>query len=76
MITSGNLTATGDFVTESVNVSTGDPVAGAPTYEVVTGGTYGLLDLVPCRRRIDTNGPICAFLCATVVGLDPSEVSQ
>jgi len=35
-----------------------------------------MLDLVPCRRIIDTNGPVCAFLGATVAGLDPSEVTE
>jgi hypothetical protein len=35
-----------------------------------------MLDLVPCRRRIDTNGPVCAFLGATVAGIDLAEVAE
>jgi hypothetical protein len=38
---------------------------------------YQLLELVPVRRRlIDTAGPIAAFLAASVVGIDPSEVPE
>lgn len=59
-----------------ITVGEHDPVAGAPGYEVTQAGTYGMLDLVPCRRVIDTNGPICAFLGATVAGLDPAEVIE
>lgn len=51
-------------------------VAGAPQYEVVSPGEYELLDLVLCRRKIDTNGPTCQFLAATVIGQDPSEVTE
>ncbi len=51
-------------------------VEGALGYEVAQAGTYGMLDLVPCRRIIDTNGPVCAFLGATVAGLDPAGVLE
>jgi len=51
-------------------------VAGAPDYEVVAPGEYELLDLVLCRRKIDTNGPTCMFLAATVLGQDPNEVHE
>jgi len=51
-------------------------VAGATEYEVVQAGDYEPLDLVLCRRKVDTNGPTCQFLAATVVGQDPNEVSQ
>ena len=60
----------------TITVERLDPVHGAPGYCVAEAGTYGLLDLVPCRREIDTNGPICAFLGATVAGVDPNEVSE
>ena len=59
-----------------VTVNALDPVLGAPGYRVVEAGTYGLLELVPCRREIDTNGPVCAFLGATVAGIDPTEVVE
>jgi hypothetical protein len=59
-----------------VTVNALDPVLGAPGYQVVEPGTYGLLELVPCRRNADTNGPVCQFLGATVAGLDPAEVSE
>lgn len=60
----------------TITVQQLDPVQGAPGYRVVQGGTYQLLELVPCRRDIDTNGPICAFLAATVAGMDPNEVTE
>jgi hypothetical protein len=59
-----------------VTVELLDPVIGAPGYRVAEAGTYELLELVPCRREIDTNGPICAFLGATVAGIDPNEVTE
>jgi hypothetical protein len=60
----------------TITVERLDPVAGAPGYRVAEAGTYGLLELVPCRREIDTNGPVCAFLGATVAGVDPNEVQE
>lgn len=60
----------------TITVDERAPVEGAREYEVAQGGTYGLLELVPCRRIIDTNGPVCAFLGATVAGLDPAEVIE
>jgi hypothetical protein len=60
-----------------VSLSVGDLVQAAPTYEVTAAGVYQLLELVPVRRRlIDTAGPIAAFLAASVVGIDPSEVPE
>jgi hypothetical protein len=62
----------------TVSIDKFDVVQGAPDYEVFDGGSYSLLDLVPCRRILDSNQvqASCAFLAATVVGIDPSEVSQ
>ncbi len=60
----------------TITVEQLDIVQGAPGYRVAEAGTYGLLELVPCRREIDTNGPICAFLGATVAGVDPNEVQE
>jgi hypothetical protein len=60
----------------TITVERLDVVVGAPTYRVAEAGTYGLLELVPCRREIDTNGPVCAFLGATVAGVDPAEVLE
>lgn len=57
----------------SHEITAGAVVLANAAYEVVTSGTYGLLDFVPCRRIIDTNGPICAFLAASVLGLDTEE---
>ena len=51
-------------------------VVGAPDYEVVQGGDYELLDLVLCRRKVETNGPTCQFLAATIIGADPAEVQE
>ena len=56
------------------SILAGTIVAENPSYEVVTSGSYELLDFVPCRRTIDTNGPICAFLAVSVLGIEePSE---
>lgn len=54
-------------------ITAGAVVLANAAYEVVASGNYQLLDFVPCRRIIDTNGPICAFLAASVLGLDPEE---
>jgi hypothetical protein len=59
-----------------VTVEQWQTVVGAPDYEVVQAGDYELLSLVLCRRKIDTNGPTCQFLAATVVGIDPAEVQE
>ena len=59
-----------------VTIEQWQTVAGAPDYEVVQAGDYELLALVLCRRKIDTNGPTCMFLAATVVGIDPAEVHE
>jgi hypothetical protein len=45
-------------------------VAENPAYETVEAGEYALKDFVPCRRVVDENGPICAFLAATVLGVE------
>lgn len=58
------------------SIAAGAIVLANAAYEVVIAGTYGLLDFVPCRRIIDTNGPVCAFLAASVLGLDPEEPSE
>lgn len=60
----------------TITVERFDLVEGAPGYQVAEAGTYDLLEFVPCRRVIDTNGPICAFLGATVAGIDPNEVTE
>lgn len=61
---------------ESVTIETMAAVEGQPGYEVVQGGVYALLDLVPCRRiTADNNGPTCAFLAATVVNLSTEEIT-
>lgn len=51
-------------------IPAGAPVLANTAYEVVNAGDYELADLVPCRRIIDTNGPICAFLAASVLGIE------
>jgi hypothetical protein len=61
---------------DTITVEALAPVQGATGYQVVQGGTYGMLELVPCRRIIDTNGPVCAFLGATVAGIDLAEVAE
>lgn len=55
-------------------INQGDLVLANVDYEVSVGGDYELLDLVPCRRVIDTNGPICAFLCASVLGIESTDM--
>jgi len=55
---------------DTITVEALAPVHGAIGYQVVAAGTYGMLELVPCRRVIDTNGPVCAFLGATVAGIE------
>ena len=45
-------------------------VLGAEEYCVVTTGTYELLELVPCRRINEPGIATCAFLCATVMGVE------
>ena len=50
------------------SIEPGAVVAANPAYEVVEGGQYEAHDFVPCRRTIDTNGAICAFLAEQVVG--------
>ena len=56
-------------MTEKHHIEAGTIVAENHDYEVVTAGDYALYDFVPCRRIIDDNGPICAFLCGSVLGL-------
>jgi hypothetical protein len=56
-------------------IAAGDIVVANTAYEVVVGGTFELLDFVSCRRVIDTNGPICAFLAASVLGLDEGDAA-
>ena len=51
-------------------------VAGAPAYQVVQGGEYELLDLVPCRRIVETGVATGQFLVATIIGVDPAEVQE
>lgn len=48
-------------------------VAANPAYEVVEAGDYAAWDYVPCRRIIDTNGPICAFFAFAVLGLSEEQ---
>jgi hypothetical protein len=50
-------------------IEAGAVVAANPEYEVVEAGDYAALDHVPCRRTIDSNGPICSFLACDVLGL-------
>lgn len=57
-------------------IEAGVVVAANAAYEVVVGGTYALDDFVPCRRVIDTNGPICAFLAASVLGVELEEIEE
>jgi hypothetical protein len=57
-------------------IEAGTAVAGNLAYEVVVGGAYALTDYVPCRRVIDTNGPICAFLAASVLGVELQEIDE
>jgi hypothetical protein len=52
------------------SIASGDIVLANPAYEVVEAGEYELVDFVPCRRIIDTNGAICAFLAASVLGIE------
>lgn len=56
-------------------IDAGTLVLDNPFYVVVVGGLYALNDLVPCRRVIDNNGPICAFLAYSVLGYIP-EVNE
>lgn len=63
-------------MSEVVNVGTGDPVTRQYDYVVDADGTYGLADLVPCRRIVDPSGSkTCAFLASTIVGIDLAEGS-
>ena len=54
-------------------IDAGTIVGANPAYEVVTPGDYEVNDLVPCRRVIDTNGPICAFLASSVLLIDEGD---
>ena len=60
----------------SVAVEPLSPVLGQTGYVVVTGGDYELLDLVPCRRDVEAGDASCAFLAATVIGQDLTEVQE
>jgi hypothetical protein len=57
-------------------ISAGTVVVANNAYEVVVGGDYDLADLVLCRRVIDTNGPVCAFLAASVLGIELQESEE
>ena len=50
-------------------------VENAPDYKVAASGVYRLLDFVPCKQQWNST-PVCAFLAATVIGLDPTKVKQ
>jgi hypothetical protein len=56
-------------------IAQGVLVAENASYEVAVSGSYELLDFVPCRRLIDTNGPICAFLAMSVLGIDEGDAA-
>lgn len=56
-------------MSDTYRIEVGTIVADNHEYEVVEAGNYALYDYVPCRRIIDTNGAICAFLCGSVLGL-------
>jgi hypothetical protein len=49
------------------------PVAQAPTYEVLQSGSYEPLDLVPCGRIADNGQVTCAFLAETCA---PAEIEN
>jgi hypothetical protein len=57
-------------------IDTGAVVAHNVDYEVVVHGEYEPAELVPCRRRVETNGPTCAFLAASVLGIEIEEPKQ
>jgi hypothetical protein len=57
-------------------IEAGTIVRANVAYEVVTPGDYEPNDLVPCRRVIDTNGPICAFLACAVLMLEEGECAS
>lgn len=59
----------------ATQINAGFIVISNPEYVVVASGLYEHLDFVPCRRRADTNGPNCAFLAFSVLGL-PDENSD
>jgi hypothetical protein len=50
-------------------------VIGNLAYRVAVPGVFLLLDLVPCKLGSELI-PTCAFLTATIIGLDPTKVKQ
>lgn len=48
----------------------GQVVVANPAYEAAESGSFDLFDMVLCRRIVDTDGPNCAFLCASVLGIE------
>jgi hypothetical protein len=54
-----------------------DVVIGAPEYVVAVPLVItSLLDFVQCCRRNEATKPDCAFLGATVLGIDPMEIDN
>jgi hypothetical protein len=52
-------------------VNKGDIVVGSPSYEVVVGGVFEVLDFVLCKVICyDCEEATCMFLAGTVVGME------
>jgi hypothetical protein len=56
-------------------IEAGMVVASNLQYQVSVSGEFELNDLVLCRRVVDTNGPNCAFLAASVLGIEEEAAS-
>jgi hypothetical protein len=64
-------------VTLPVGLKALDIVRGAPEYVVaVPFVVTSMLDFVLCCRRDEVLSPACAFLSATVLGLDITETAN
>ena len=51
-------------------IEAGSEVAGNTNYVVCNTGEYELLELVPCRLKTEDTESTCAFLTATVLGIE------
>lgn len=54
-------------------IESGAIVAANVEYEVAIAGDYFPADFVPCRRRCDSGEATCAFLAASVLGIEIEE---
>ena len=55
----------------AVTIALNQEVAANPHYVTSEGGEFGETDFVLCQHKSESTPKTCAFLTASVVGVDP-----